>query len=200
MPLREDQLPLSTTPLETARLLLRMPRETDLDAIYELHADPVTNRFSPGGLLGSRAAAETLLQGWLAHWQVQGFGYWAIALREQPDELIGLGGIMSRPVAGQPGLYLYFRFRPQHWGQGYASEMAQAALALAFEQLQAGAVQAVVQPANTPSRKTLDRLGLLLKGSLADVPGQAPSLQYEITAARWAALPRTPTEPTPFGA
>lgn len=196
---REDLLSLST-PLQTARLWLRALREQDLDAVYELHADPVTNRFSPGGPMQSREAAAELLQGWLAHWQAQGFGYWAIALRERPEELIGLGGIMSRPVAGQPGLYLYFRFRPQHWGQGYASEMAQAALALAFEHLQAGAVQAVVQPANTPSRKTLDRLGLLLKGSLADVPGQPPSLQYEISAARWATLPRTPADPTPFGA
>lgn len=200
MSLRGDELLPLSTPLETARLRLRAPGEADLDAVYALHADPVTNRFSPGGLLQSRAAAHELLQGWLAHWQAQGFGYWAIALRERPEELIGLGGIMSRPVAGQPGLYLYFRFQPQHWGQGYASEMAQAALALAFGPLEAGAVQAVVQPANTPSRKTLERTGLLLKGSLADVPGQAPSLHYEITAARWAALPRTPAEPTPFGA
>ena len=199
MPEREDLL-LSSTPLETARLLLRAPREEDLDAIYALHADPVTNRFSPGGPLHSPAAAAELLQGWLAHWRAQNFGYWAIALRERPEELIGLGGIMHRPVAGQPGLYLYFRFQPQHWGQGYASEMSRAALTLAFEQLQAPTVQAIVHPSNTPSRKTLERTGLLLKGSLADVPGQAPSLHYEITARRWAGLPKTPIEPTPFGA
>jgi len=189
-----------STPLETARLLLRAPREADLDAVYQLLTDPISNRHSPGAPLASRAAADALLQGWLAHWQAQGFGYWTIARRELPEEPIGFGGIMSRPIAGQPGLYLYFRFQPQSWGQGYASEMAQAALALAFERLQAPAVQAVVQPANTPSRKTLERTGLLLKGSLADVPGQAPSLLYEITAARWATLPRTPPEPTPFGA
>ncbi|UDF35261.1 UNVERIFIED_ORG: GNAT family N-acetyltransferase [Shinella sp. XGS7] len=199
MLLREELLAQSQL-LETRRLCLRAPRETDLDAVYALHTDPVCNRFSPAGPLSSREAAVELLQGWQAHWQSQGFGYWAIALREQPEELIGLGGIMHRPIAGQPGLYLYFRFQPQHWGQGYASEMAQAALGLAFESLQAGAVRAVVQPANTPSRKTLERLGLLLKGSLADVPGQAPSLLYEIGSARWAQLPKTPTEPTPFGA
>lgn len=187
-------------PLETARLLLRAPREQDLDEIYGLHADPVTNRFSPGGPLHSAEAAAALLQGWLAHWQSQGFGYWVIAEREHPEQLLGCGGIMNRPIGGQPGLYLYFRFRPHAWGRGYASEMAQAALSQAFDILHAPAVQAVVQPANTPSRKTLERIGMLLKGSLADVPGQAPSLVYEITAARWATLPKTPPEPTPFGA
>lgn len=196
----QEGLSSSAARLETARLSLRALREDDLDAVHALHTDPATNRFSPGGPLHSREEAVALLRGWLDHWQAQGFGYWAIALRERPEELIGLGGIISRPIAGQPGLYLYFRFLPAFWGQGYASEMTQAALALAFEGLQAAAVRAVVQPANTPSRKTLERTGLLLKGSVADQPGQAPHLLYEISAARWVTLPKTPPEPTPFGA
>jgi RimJ/RimL family protein N-acetyltransferase len=186
--------------LETTRLLLRAPRLSDLDAMFELQTDPVANRFSPSGPLDSREAALALLQGWLAHWQTQGFGYWAIARREQPEQLIGFGGVMNRTVGGVTGLYLYFRFRPQEWGQGLASEMALQALELAFEQQRAANVLAVVLPANTPSRKTLERIGMLLKSSLADVPGQAPSLVYEMTATRFAELPKTPPAPTPFGA
>lgn len=189
------------TPQLTPRLWLRAPRESDLDTVYALHADPVCSRFTPGGPMRSRSAAAELLQGWLAHWQAHGFGCWAIALRERPELVLGFGGLMRHNSLGDAlGLGLYFRFSPESWGQGYASEMAQSALELAFDGLQAEAVQAVVQPANTPSRKTLERLGLLLKGSQADVPGQAPSLLYEITAALWASRPRTPPEPTPFGA
>jgi len=186
--------------LETARLSLRAPRATDLDAVFELHADPVANRFSPSGPLTSREASDALLQGWLAHWQEKGFGYWAIAERAQPEQLLGFGGVMSRTVGGVTGLYLYFRFRPQAWGQGLASEMAVKALELSFERLHEANVLAVVLPANTPSRKTLERIGMLLKSSLADVPGQAPSLVYEMTAARFAELPKTLPPPTPFGA
>lgn len=186
--------------LETARLSLRAPQAADLDAVFELHADPVANRFSPSGPLASREASDALLQGWLAHWQDKGFGYWAIAERAQPEQLLGFGGVMSRTVGGVTGLYLYFRFRPQAWGQGLASEMAMKALELAFEQLHAANVLAVVLPANTPSRKTLERIGMLLKSALADVPGQAPSLVYEMTAARFAELPKTLPPPTPFGA
>lgn len=190
------------TPQLTQRLWLRAPRDSDLDAVYALHADPVCSRFTPTGPIRSRAAAADLLQDWLAHWQTHGFGCWAIAQRERPELVQGFGGLMhdDKTLGDRLGLALYFRFCPESWGQGYASEMAQAALQLAFTQLQAGAVLAQVQPANTPSRKTLERIGLLLKGSLADVPGQPPSLLYEITAERWAALPRTPPEPTPFGA
>lgn len=190
----------SLAPIETTRLLLRAPQASDLAALFEIHADPITHRFNPGGPLRSPEAAEALWQSWAAHWQAQGYGYWAIASREQPEQLLGFGGIMAKPIEGQTGLNLYFRFRPQAWGQGYASEMALAALALAFEQLYAPAVLAVVRPANMPSRKTLERIGLRLKGSLADVPGQAPSLLYEMTAAHYANTPHTLPMPTPFGA
>lgn len=198
MPLRDDPVP----PLLTQRLWLRAPRESDLDAVHALHADPVSHRFTAGGPLRSREAAAELLRGWLAHWQTQGFGHWAIAARERPEALLGFGGLMSEAPGqeGAPGLDLYFRFAPESWGRGYASEMGQAALELAFGELGVEAVRARVQPANTPSRKTLERLGLRLKGSLAETPGQPPDLLYEIDAARWAALPRMPPEPTPFGA
>ncbi|RQO62411.1 N-acetyltransferase [Paucibacter sp. KBW04] len=193
-------LQASLEAIETNRLLLRQPAAADLAAIFEIHADPITNRFNPGGPMRSTQEAEALLQGWLAHWQAQGFGYWAIASREQPEQLLGFGGIMAKPSLGPTGLNLYFRFRPQAWGQGYASEMALAALALAFEQLYAPAVLAVVRPANMPSRKTLERIGMRLKGSLADVPGQPPSLLYEMSAAHYANTPHTLPLPTPFGA
>jgi len=190
----------SLAPIETMRLLLREPLASDLAALFEIHADPITNRFNPGGPMPSPEAAEALLQSWAAHWQAQGYGYWAIAAREQPEQLLGFGGIMAKPIDGQAGLNLYFRFRPQAWGQGYASEMSLAALALAFERLYAPAVLAVVRPANMPSRKTLERIGMRLKGSLADVPGQPPRLLYEMTAVHYANTPHTLPLPTPFGA
>lgn len=186
--------------LQTERLLLRAPRPDDLEALYAIQSDPISQRFSVAAMPESREAVVQQLDDWLAHWQAHEFGYWAIALREQPGDLLGFGGLMQRTLAGRPGLALYFRFRPQAWGQGYAAEMTQAALALAFEQQQAPAVQAVVQPANMPSRKTLERAGLRLKGSLANVPGQPADLLYEIAAAHYAEMPRLPPEATPFGA
>ncbi len=155
---------------------------------------------APAGPTPTREASAELLDNWLAHWRTQGFGYWAIATREQPGRVIGFGGVMSRSVGGVSGLHLYFRFQPQAWGQGLASEMAMAALELAFGMLHAPGVLAVVLPPNTPSRKTLERIGMLLKSSSAEVPGQTPSLVYEITAERFAQLPKTIPAPTPFGA
>lgn len=184
----------------TPRLLLRAPRAADLDTVFELHADPICTRCSASATLAGRDQAQALLQGWLAHWQAHGFGYWVISASAQPDVVIGFGGVMHKTVDGVSGPYLYFRFRPQAWGQGLASEMALKALALSFELLKQSHVLAIVLPANTPSRKTLERIGMLLKSALADVPGQPPSLVYELSAARFAELPKVQPQPTPFGA
>ncbi|OBZ22926.1 GNAT family N-acetyltransferase [Pseudomonas protegens] len=166
---------------ETARLLLRAPTLDDLPQACAIHGDPQTNRFNPNGPINAAACADKL-HGWIEHWQQHGFGYWAIALRSDPQRLIGFGGIMQGFFGHEPGLNLYFRLRPEAWGQGYAAEMARAALHLAFSELHAPRVTGLVRPDNLPSRRALERLGLSLEGELDDFPGQAPSLLYRISA------------------
>ncbi|RZI93402.1 MAG: N-acetyltransferase [Rubrivivax sp.] len=193
-------VPAVPAAMVTRRLVLRPPREGDLDILTALHADPAVNRFCAAATPHGRAATEAQLQTWLNHWQTRGFGHWAIAEREQPDTLIGFGGLMHRSVAGHAGLYLYYRITPQAWGRGLASEMAQYAFEQAFEQRHEGAVVAAVLPTNAPTRKTLECLGLRMKGTLADGPGSAAALLYELSADRWASLPRCEPEAIAFAA
>lgn len=184
----------------TRRLVLRPPREADLQRLIELYADPAVNRFCAAATPHGPAAIEAQLQGWIAHWQKLGFGHWAIAERDNPEVLIGFGGLMHRSVAGHAGLYLYYRITPQAWGRGLASEMALYAIEQALEQRRESAVVAAVLPSNAPTRKTLECLGLRLKGALADGPGSAAALLYELTADRWATLPKGEPEAIAFAA
>jgi ribosomal-protein-alanine N-acetyltransferase len=43
------------------------------------------------------------------------------------------------------------------------------------------AVYGLVRPANTPSRRTLEKIGMQLYSEVTDVPGEAASLIYRIT-------------------
>ena len=194
--------PVSAAPaaMVTRRLVLRPPKDSDLDTLVALHADPAVNRFCAAATPQGRPAVEAQLQSWIAHWQSRGFGHWAIAERDQPDTLIGFGGLMNRSVAGHAGLYLYYRITPQAWGRGLACEMSQHAISQAFEQRHEGAVVAAVLPNNMPTRKTLEGLGLRLKGTLSDGPGHAAALLYELGAERWASLPRCEPEAVAFAA
>lgn len=129
-----------------------------------------------------------MLSRWLAHWQQHGYGYWAVALRDKPEQLIGFGGIIFKPSEGLPDLNLYFRLTPTAWGNGYATELARAALHMAFDELAAPAVRGIARLSNTPSRATLKKLGFIETGIHADpeVPKDyEPSVVYQINAVQW---------------
>ena len=180
----------------TERLALCRPNENDLRAIYEIHADPETNRHNPKGPMQSESEAVDILAHWQAEWDDKGWGYWSIALCSNPERIIGFGGISTRPRFGGNSLLqklmaenaanLYFRFRPEAWGRGYANEMAQQALQLAFGAAGVQRVVGITRESNTLSRKALERIGLSFHEHSNDVPGQEPSLVYAIDAASFA--------------
>lgn len=196
----DDIAAATPAPLLTRRLLLRQPQDGDLDALVSLYADPAVTRFCAAATPSGRDATESQLRALISHWEAHGFGHWAIAERTRPDTLIGFGGLMRRSVAGHAGLHLYYRITPQAWGRGLASEMAQFAFEQAFGQRRELSVVAAVLPSNAPTRKTLEGLGLRLKGTLADGPGSAAALLYELTAERWVSLPRAQPEAVAFAA
>jgi RimJ/RimL family protein N-acetyltransferase len=169
---REDEL-----------LVLRPPTQHDLQAVYEIHADPRTHAFNANGPMASAEAARPLLDMLLAHWARHGFGYWIVALLEAPRQPVGLGGVVEKRIAGQPGLNLYYRFRPEAWGRGLACCTARRAVRLARDTLRRGdEVFARVRPDNLPSIRVLERSGLVHSGHTPDpsTAGDDPWLLYTL--------------------
>lgn len=163
--------------VQTDRLVLRPAHRDDLEAVWATHSDPETNRYNPAGPLPSRSAAEELLRQWESHWREHGFGYWAVATREQPGAVIGFGGVRLRYLREAERLNLFFRFAPPAWGKGYATEMGRATVAVAFDTLGHDAVFATTRPDNQPSIAVLERLGFQRDGELPDDRGM-PSNVY----------------------
>lgn len=174
------------------RLVLRQPAGSDLDRHFEIHGDPATNFYDPAGPTPNIATSERALARWIEHWRRHGFGPWAVAAADNPDRLIGFGGISYRTYVSEERLNLGFRFAPEAWGRGLATELGRAGLEHAFEDLGSEAVFALVRPANLPSIRTLERLGMRRDGFLDDVPGQAPSFVYVMTAEDFRAMANKP--------
>lgn len=152
------QDPAFWTPLETGRLLLRRPEESDRAAAVALHSDPRTNAHNPGAV--TTAAAEATFRAFLRHWRSQGFGYWAVAARDAPETVIGFTGVRVIDLAGRPALNLYYRYDPSAWGHGYATEGARRAVALARLHMPELPVVARTTPENIGSQKTALAAGL----------------------------------------
>lgn len=165
---------------ETERLLLRMPVNHDLNSLFEIYGDPRTNLSNPSGPLADLEKTTAVLQRWITHWNTNNFGMWTITTKENPDLVIGFGGLSLKNYGITERLNLGYRFAVNAWGKGYATELALGSLNYAFHQLRQPAVYAVVRPQNTTSIKVLEKTGMLLSGTLDDVPGQPQSLVYQI--------------------
>ncbi|WP_405162871.1 GNAT family N-acetyltransferase [Nocardia sp. NBC_01499] len=145
--------------IRTERLTLRKVTSDDLPAMMDIHCDPAANIYRPDK---PRSANESraLLQAWLRDWAEHDIGYWAIEA-VTTDETIGFGGLRLTARDREEVLNLYYRFRPSSWGQGYASEMATAAMSLA-ERTRPEPVEVMTTTDNTPSRRVAEKLGFTI--------------------------------------
>ncbi len=149
----------------TARLVLRRLQPIDGPAIFRVHGDPATNLYNPTGPHPDLATSEEMLRECLHHWEVYGFGVWAVTL-VQEEKIIGFGGVEHRIWRERDVLNLYYRFTPSAWGQGYASELARTAVTLARKYFPQWPVIARTRAKNTASIRTAKRAGLVRRPDL----------------------------------
>ena len=140
---------------ETERLRLRPFRESDLDAYAAMMADPEVCRYLGDGKPLDRANAWRSMAVMLGHWQLRGYGFWALE-EKATGALVGRGGLWF--PEGWPMLEVGWALAPNAWGKGYATEVGRAALDVAFAQ-GAQKVCSVILPDNVRSIRVAQRLG-----------------------------------------
>ena len=92
---------MSYDELETERLRLRMWLESDLDDYAELTADPLVMRYlQPGKPPFTRADAWRSIAFFMGHWQMRGYGHWAVE-EKASGRMIGRIGFLN--PEGWPG-------------------------------------------------------------------------------------------------
>lgn len=147
------------TEIRTSRLLLRPWRDADLPAYAAMNADPEVRRWFPGTLTREQSDAQAArLQ---EHIAAHGFGFWAL---EAPGvaPFIGFTGLehVDFEAPFTPAVETGWRLAREHWGRGYATEAAQAALAHGFGPLGLTEIVAYAVPGNGASRKVMARIGM----------------------------------------
>lgn len=145
--------------LRTTRLYLRPWRDADLAPFAALNADPAVVEYLPGPL--SRAESDALVARVCEHFDRNGFGPWAV---EVPGVtpfagFIGLS-IPAFEAHFTPCVEAGWRLAREHWGKGYASEGAGAALRFGFEQLHLDEIVSFTVTGNHRSRAVMERLGM----------------------------------------
>lgn len=156
--------------IQTARLLLREPRRADFEALSADADDPIALAHL-GGPTTRREVWRNFLIG-AGSWLISGTGWWTV---EHPTRgPVGTVGVFRREV--RPDLEMGWVFLRAHWGQGFATEAAGAALRFARGSWPSERVLAFIDEGNRASIGVAEKLGFRLEGP-ADFYGQ-PTLRY----------------------
>ena len=149
--------------LHTQRLTLRQFRPSDYEHYQTLVGDAEVMRYVGLGKPLDAALAWQNLALVMGHWYMRGYGLWALELRDQPG-LIGRVGLYK--PHGWPGLEIGWLLQRDCWGNGYASEAAQAVKAVAQEVLARQGLISLIHPLNQRSAAVAKRLQGRLEGQL----------------------------------
>jgi ribosomal-protein-alanine N-acetyltransferase len=114
-------------PIKTARFTLREWNLSDAPWLYELNQDPEVVHFTGDAGFASIEAAHELIATYL-NYQRDGYGRWMVE-DTHSGEALGWCGLKKNPW----GIDLGYRFFRKFWGQGVATECAEATVNWARE-------------------------------------------------------------------
>jgi RimJ/RimL family protein N-acetyltransferase len=145
--------------LRTERLWLRRWLPADLAPFAVMNATPRVAEYLPGPL--SREESDALVARIEAHFNQYGFGLWAVEICGAASFAGFIGLSVPRFDAHfTPCVEIGWRLGAAHWGHGYATEGARAALAFGFEVLGFEEIVAFTVPGNVRSRRVMERIGM----------------------------------------
>ncbi|MGY2850609.1 MULTISPECIES: GNAT family N-acetyltransferase [Bradyrhizobium] len=149
--------------IETARLILRPWRASDVAENTKMLSDPETARF----ITPDHQPVTSALKGWRnaavisGHWALYGFGMFAVE-EKSSSRYIGRVGPYYPPE--WPGFEVGWGIAKEHRGKGYAVEAARAAIDFVFANFTVDRIIHCIDPANAASQAVARRLGAVNEG------------------------------------
>ena len=151
---------------ETDRLILRTWEPADRAEFLRHCNTPAVTRYLGG--VQSAEESSAAFERIDAYQRDSGHTFWIVE-RKSDGALLGFCGLKSVGDEGMPidgEVEIGWRLREDAWGQGYAREAAEAALAWGWKNLGASRIVAITTPGNEPSWRLMERLGMTRRPEL----------------------------------
>lgn len=148
----------------TARVELKAFAIEDTVAFYELNNSPEVMKYT--GEMGPESieAAREAIRGYPDFDEV-GYGRWACHLKEE-NRIIGFCGL--KYLHDLQEVDLGYRFFPEYWGKGLATETSLAAIDFGFSTLALSRIIGLVLPENEVSIRVLEKCGMRFEKEFVD--------------------------------
>jgi ribosomal-protein-alanine N-acetyltransferase len=145
--------------MPTERLVLRGWHDSDREPFAVLNADPVVMEYYPATLTAAQSDAlvDRIEQAFDEH----GWGLWAVEVLDT-GTFIGYVGLAQAAFEAPftPAVEIGWRLAATHWGYGYATEAARAALDYAFTELTLDEIVSFTAASNVRSQRVMQKLGM----------------------------------------
>ena len=139
--------------------MLRRWRESDLPAFSDMNADPAVMKYFPAPLTHDESA--DLMARIETCFRDRGCGLWAAEIQSD-GQLAGFVGLapVEAPYPFAPAVEVGWRLARSCWGQGFATDGANASLRFGFDTIGLTEIVSFTSAINLPSRRVMERIGM----------------------------------------
>lgn len=159
--------------LETKRLVLRKFEEADYERLFLLDSNSEVMKYIGMPTLSKVEESKEVVKMIMQQYEDNGVGRLAV-IEKESELLIGWSGLKlnTSEVNGYQNFYeLGYRFLPETWGKGYATESGKASLEYGFNDLKAEVIYAYAHCENLASNHILTKLGFEKTGEFTEPDG-----------------------------
>lgn len=143
--------------LHTPKLTLRPLETADPPAQHRIYQIEGVLSYFPPTSPPPLDKVERWIAGQEKHWQEHGYGNWGV-VPQGATQIIGWAGLQFLPELDETEVG--FLLSPEHWGKGYATQAAHAALQFGFNHIQLDHIIALVHPENRASQRVIQKCGM----------------------------------------
>lgn len=148
--------------LHTERFLLRPIEFSDAEAMFTMDSDPKVHLYLGNSPVQTLEEINDIIGYIQKQYTEFGIGRFAV-IDKKSDSFIGWCGLkfVDVEICGRKDYYdIGYRFLPEYWGQGIATETASSWLKYAFEEMKLAEVLAGADVENGASNRVLQKIGL----------------------------------------
>lgn len=143
--------------LKTDRLLLREISLEDAKDMYRMYTNPEVMQYTGETPVGSLEEMEEAIRVRIPDYKKYGYGRWATFLKDGM-QFTGWYGLAYLPEFDE--IDLGYRFFPEFWGKGIATESSRAVLQYGFEELGLARIVAIAMKENKASIRVMEKVGM----------------------------------------
>jgi len=146
--------------IETPRTILRQFTLEDVEDVFKYNSNLEVQKYTGDELITSlERAREIITQTSFKDYETYGYGRWAVE-HKADQKVIGFAGLKFLPEVKETDIG--YRFLPEYWGKGIASEVSFPIIDYGFKDLKLERIIGIAMEDNIASWKVLEKIGLKL--------------------------------------